>query len=68
MIPRSGKLFLNNYTMKAVIKDEKGLIDELQTDNGGITYMQKLKYTYKRVRNASAMTLLDLKRHCIQPG
>ena len=38
MIAESAKLFFNNYTMKTVIKDEKELINGLQTDTGEITY------------------------------
>ncbi len=68
MIAQSRKSFFNNYMMKAVIKDKKRLIDGLRTDIGGMTYTKKLRRTYKRVRNANAVTLFDLKKHLIQPG
>ena len=68
MISESSKSFFNHYTMRAVMKDEKGLIDGLQTDIGGITYTKELRRTFKRVRSAIDVTFLDLKRHFIQPG
>ncbi len=58
--PMEQQIILQPYTMRAVIKDEKPLINGLQTDIGEITYTKKLRRTYKRMRSASILTLLDL--------
>lgn len=67
MILCCGKSFLNNCTMKVVIKGKKALIDKLQIDIGGIIYMQKSSFTYNRVKNVNTVTFLDLKRYYILP-
>lgn len=68
MIIQSTKAFFNNYTMKAARKVENIIIGKLQINIDGITYPQKSKFIYSFVRNASAMTLLNLKRYYIQFG
>lgn len=68
MISKSGKPFFNNYTIKVVTKDEKGLIDVLQTDISEVTYRQKLKRMYNRVRNASDVTPPALRKRFIRLG
>lgn len=67
MILCCGKSFLNNCTMKVVIKGKKALIDKLQIDIGGIIYIQKSSFMYSRMKNVNAMTFLDLKRYYILP-
>ena len=68
MISKNAILFFNNNTMKAVIKDKKKLISELQIGIDGIIYMQKSKLMYSCMKNVSNVTLLDLKKHYIQSG
>ncbi len=68
MVLWSGKPIFNSYMMRAAIKDEKALIDELRIGIGGITYTQKSSLTYSRVRSVSAVTFFDLKKHYTLPG
>ena len=54
--------------MKTAIKNKKALTGELRIDIDGITFTQKSSLTYSPVKNISAVTLLDLKKHYIPPG
>lgn len=65
-IPQSIKILFNNYTMKAVIKEEKVLINGLQTGISVIIYMQKLRHMYSHMKNVNAMTPPNLKKLYIQ--
>lgn len=63
-----GKAFLNSYTMRLAIKDGKTLTGEMQTGIGATIDTQRLSHTSSHAKNASAVTLPDLKGRCIRPG
>lgn len=67
MILQSDRLFFNSYIMRAAIKDGKILINKWQINTNGITYTQKSSFIYSHMRIVSAVTLLDQKKHYIQP-
>ena len=53
----SNRLFFINYTMKAVIKDGKILIDKGQIDINGITYIEKSSLIYNHIKSISVVHL-----------
>lgn len=70
MMVLGGRLFFNNFIMKAAINDEKALTDKLQIDISGTIYTQKLGYrsghaNTGHTNNVNGMTFSNLKNRFI---